>query len=122
MTREDARAAWDAASLTYSDLTSANIQRLRTIINDAMKASGVMAPSGRSAGTFRMQPHIKVWLQHKGFGVGLYCRAFYFKDREAVTFNDGGFIGFAGWADDINVQPILSGFTQWVSEISARAS
>lgn len=40
----------------------------------------------------------------------------YFKNREAVSFNYDGFIGFAGWADDKNVQPILSGFYCWIDE------
>lgn len=122
MTREEARAIWDASGLTYASLTSVNIRRLRDIINATMKTSGLMAPSSRGRGTLRMQPGFKVWLQHKGFGVGLYCRAFYFKDREAVTFNDGGFIGFAGWADPENIQPILAGFVAWVREISDAAA
>ena len=38
----------------------------------------------------------------------------YFKRREAISFNDGGFIGFAGWADKYNVQPFLKAFDRWV--------
>ncbi|MBB3947096.1 hypothetical protein GGQ73_003060 [Rhizobium skierniewicense] len=114
MTREEARAAWDTSGLTYAHLTASSVQKLRDLIGTKMKSSGLMAPSGRSAGTYRIQSKIKVWLQHGGFGCGLYCKAFYFKDREAVTFNDNGFIGFAGWADEVNVQPILSAFVEWV--------
>lgn len=47
------------------------------------------------------------------------CKADYFDDREAVTFNTDGFIGFAGWADNTNVQPILEGFKEWVREMKA---
>ena len=38
------------------------------------------------------------------------------KGREAISFNRGGFIGFAGWADDTNVQPFLRAFIRWVLE------
>jgi|WetSurMetagenome_2_1015567.scaffolds.fasta_scaffold02633_21 hypothetical protein len=34
----------------------------------------------------------------------------YFKNRECISFNRDGFIGFAGWASTCNTQPILKGF------------
>lgn len=37
--------------------------------------------------------------------------------REAVSFNRDGFIGFAGWADNENVQPILRATAQWASDV-----
>lgn len=40
----------------------------------------------------------------------------YFSGREAVSFNCDGFVGFAGWADRNNVQPILQGFVRWMTE------
>ena len=41
---------------------------------------------------------------------------FYFSGREAISFNEDGFIGIAGWADDTNVQPFLRAFHKWVCE------
>lgn len=38
----------------------------------------------------------------------------YFTDREAISFNEDGFIGFCGWADDHNSAPILKAFCEWV--------
>jgi len=119
ITRDEARAAWAASGLTYANLTLGNIQKLRDMIGAEMKSSGLIAPAGGAVGTYRIQPKIKAWLQSKGFGVELFCRSHYFKDREAITFNDGGFIGFAGWADETNVQPVLSAFVAWVGEVSA---
>jgi hypothetical protein len=37
----------------------------------------------------------------------------YFPIREAITFNEDGFIGFAGWADSDNVQPFIDAFLMW---------
>ena len=38
----------------------------------------------------------------------------YFTDREAISFNRDGFIGFAGWASDKNVKPFINAFMEWV--------
>ena len=48
----------------------------------------------------------------------LRCKSHYFDNREAITFNTDGFIGFAGWADKTNIQPILEGFREWVAEMA----
>lgn len=40
----------------------------------------------------------------------------YFKDREAISFNKDGFVGFAGWADSTNVRPFLKAFGRWATE------
>ena len=39
--------------------------------------------------------------------------AHYFANRECISFNRDGFIGFAGWADQGNVNPILRAFLKW---------
>lgn len=38
----------------------------------------------------------------------------YFTDREAISFNEDGFIGFAGWASSENVKPFHDAFVEWV--------
>lgn len=50
------------------------------------------------------------------FWAGIKCKSFYFTGREVVSFNRDGFIGFAGWADDKHIQPILDGFIEWTQE------
>ena len=40
-----------------------------------------------------------------------------FKSREGITFNEDGFIGFAGWADSENWKPFVTGFCKWVDYI-----
>ncbi len=113
--RADARQAFKDAGLTYSALTPESMRRLRAIINDHMKVSGLIL------GTFRCRQRGVVKETSSGRYAELRCRADYFDDREAVTFNTDGFIGFAGWADNRNVQPILAGFKEWVRELSKEA-
>ncbi|WP_353861239.1 hypothetical protein [Azospirillum formosense] len=117
MTRSDARAMWNASGLTYADLKHENLHRLISMIDAEMKASGMMQ------GSYRMCR--KLGLRHRNevpTQAAIRCKANYFGDREAVTFNSDGFIGFGGWADDTSIAPILTGFTRWVSEMRAALS
>jgi hypothetical protein len=107
MTRDEARAMFKGANLDYSALTPGNVQRLRTLINQRMKSSGLIKDS------FRCRQRA---VAREGYAE-IRCKSFYFDSREALTFNPDGFIGFAGWADDNNVQPILAGFAEWVKEV-----
>lgn len=44
------------------------------------------------------------------------CKANYFEDREAVSFNGDGFVGFCGWADGDNTQIVLDAFQSWLDD------
>lgn len=37
----------------------------------------------------------------------------HFEDREAITFNRDGFIGFSGWAGSRNTKPFIDAFIKW---------
>lgn len=72
-----------------------------------------MRPSYRK----KYQPQIN--LAEYGEGIRsafLRVSGFYFQGREAISFNEDGFIGIAGWADNTNVQPFLRAFYRWVCE------
>lgn len=115
ITREEARQAFEVAGLTYLALTPESMKRLRAIVNDHMKYSGAIK------GTYRCKLRGVVKETRAGRYAELRCKSYYFNDREAITFNTDGFIGFAGWADQGNVQPILKGFVEWVKEAAALA-
>ena len=111
-TRNQARAAFDRAGLTYAALTPESMKLLRTLINERMKSSGYMR------GTYRCRQRATVKQTPHGKYAEVRCKSDYFDDREAVSFNTDGFIGFAGWADDTNIEPVLSGFEAWVHEMA----
>lgn len=115
MTRDEARYAWIASGLNYSHLTLGRLQKLRDMLNYEMKASGLMPTAARSGGNFRANARIFAGISSGGWCAALTCRAAHFKKREAITFSDSGFIGFAGWADDVNVQPVLKAFVSWLA-------
>ena len=112
MTRDQARAVFDAAGLTYDVVTLESVQWLRTHINRHMRSSGLIQ------GSYRCRQRARVKQTRTGKFADVRCKAFYFDDREAASFNTDGFIGFAGWADDTNIQPVLAGFVDWVREVA----
>lgn len=110
MTRNEAREHWAAAGLTYGVLTKDSLEKLRSRIDAELRASGLIK-------NYRAAKTAKLWVSAGDTVADIRCHAHYFKDRQAVTFERDGFVGFAGWADDTNVQPILAAFTAWVDEI-----
>lgn len=109
--RDRARATWAASGLTYAILTPKYLARLRRLVDLELRESGLISGSFRAG---------RVRLSASGGDVAdLRCRAYYFSDRQAVTFERNGFIGFAGWADAENIQPIVRAFEKWVAEMVA---
>lgn len=109
LARDQARALWAESGLTYADLNAGHLRTLRGMIHRAMKASGLMS------GSFRAHQRFNIHLN----GADLRCRSNYFTGRQAITFEPTGFIGFAGWADQWSVQPILTAFCKWVPHVAA---
>lgn len=115
LTRDQARAAFNAAGLAYGVLTPVNVRRLRAHINYRMKKSGLIK------GTYRCHQRGTISKNSRGDVYAIIeCKAYYFDRREAVTFNSDGFIGLAGWADNENVQPVLAGFIEWIREMEVK--
>ena len=113
-TRAAAREIWAASGLHKDDLTPADLRDLRHHINKAMKDSGAMRD------TLRCRQRFSRKTNHRGeVCIDLRCKSVYFDDRQAITFETDGFVGFAGWADDTHVAPILTGFTQWLESRAA---
>ena len=110
LTSSDMREYFSDCGLSYSEhVNRENLSLLHSLMNIEMIKSGCLQSS------FRMEPKMQFkQTKKRGFEfAGLTCEAFYFGGREAVSFNGDGFIGFAGWSDNVNVQPILRGFKKW---------
>jgi hypothetical protein len=108
LTRDQAREQFKESGLAEVPITLERMIALREAINAEMLSSGLMD------GTFHMKHHSNIKI-HDNNCAELRCQSHYFDNREAVTFNENGFVGFAGWADDFNVQPILAGFLTWMT-------
>lgn len=115
MTRDEARAHWDASALSYEHISLGKLWRLRELLGIELRASGYMR------GTYGVESQVLA-TDYAPDGrlifADLQCRSHYFRKRQAVTFEENGFIGFAGWADDENIQPVLKAFCRWVDELA----
>lgn len=73
--------------------------------------------AGGFSKTCDMRMSKKIVFKYNGHGMAcayLYVNSNYFTQREAISFNSDGFIGFAGWAADESVKPFISAFNRWV--------
>lgn len=113
LSRDDARQHWAASGLNFAVLTPANLTRLRDLLDEQMR-------DGYLRGTFRAGRMTLAKSEKNDTVADIRCTAWYFKGRQArqcITFERCGFIGFAGWSDDTNIQPILRAFMAWVDEL-----
>lgn len=120
LTREQMRALWERSGLCYEDLMANDIRALEGYLAIECarheQTPSVCRMEMHPAYRKKYQPQINV--AENGYGIEsafLRVSGSYFQGREAVSFNADGRIGFAGWADDRNVQPFLRGFYCWLA-------
>lgn len=109
LTNNHARAYFVKCGLTYQDVTKDHFKKLRAMVNKKLKTSNCFE------GSYACYGRIKYTSSDKGgvFYAHFDCQAYYFEKRQCITFEQDGFIGFAGWSDDKNRQPILQSFIEW---------
>ncbi|WP_130811422.1 hypothetical protein [Olsenella sp. Marseille-P4559] len=118
LTRDQARKLFND-NLTYSKVSANDVRALQGFLcieyaqHERNGEHMEMRPSYRK----RTAPQITV--AESGIGIQsayLFVSGFYFHGREAISFNDDGYIGFAGWANGTTIQPFLRAFMRWISE------
>lgn len=113
LTRDQMRALWEGSGLSYGDIRRVDISRLESYLGDALD------------GNF-LETGLSMWVRFGKSIVGhapdgsIECAFVRIADPgsvdlEGVSFNRDGFIGFAGWASDENVQPVLRAFKRWLT-------
>jgi hypothetical protein len=129
MTNNEAREYFKSKGLDYSILSQKKRDLLREFVRKELKSFR----NGQFRMIVRRQNKTKdlriednritfFGIRAKGFNTmtikGETKEFVHFDDREAISFNRDGFIGFAGWADSKNVQPFLSAFVKWCDLVS----
>lgn len=111
-TNDEARQYFKDKGLTYADITDGDILTLTMMLNQELKKSN---KAEETSCVMRLSE--KIDIKHRSNGsitaCYLYMNSHYFTRREAISFNRDGFIGFAGWADQGNVNPLLRAFLRW---------
>lgn len=112
-TSEEARQYFADKGLAYSDITEGDILVLVGNLNKEIKKSNKAGET--SVDTMHLSKKVTMKKNRDGSIINcyLYMNSHYFTQREAISFNADGFIGFAGWADQGNTNPILRAFLSW---------
>lgn len=118
-TNDEAREYFKECGLTYKDITEGDILSLVLLINRELKKSNKIGET--SVNTMRLSE--KMDMENNTDGTiktcFLYMNSHYFTRREAISFNQDGFIGFAGWADSGNLNPLKRAFLAWCDQLKA---
>ena len=118
-TTKEARQYFRDKGLSYHDITEGDILSLLMLLNREIKKSNKAGET--SVSTMHMSSKIDMKKRTNGTIIKcfLYVNSHYFTRREAISFNEDGFIGFAGWADQVNTNPLLRAFLRWCDDLAA---
>lgn len=100
MNRDQARKALKDAGINTSTLTDIQLKKLRAILTNRLIRSNIY------------QGEIKLSRARKNLNF-IRVDTYQWNGRDAISFNDDGFIGIASWASDINVKPFISALIEW---------
>ena len=117
-TRDFARDYFKSYGLTYGDIVEGDIAVLVMLLDQEIKLSNKINET--STGTMTLSRKID-FIDNSNDTMAecyLYVNDRYYENRECISFNADGFIGFCGWADPGNTNPILRAFLQWCDFLS----
>ena len=117
-TTKEARQYFRDKGLSYHDITEGDILFLLMLLNREIKKSNKAGET--SVSTMHMSSKIDMKKRTNGTIIKcfLYINSHYFTRREAISFNEDGYIGFAGWADQGNTNPLLRAFLRWCDDLA----
>jgi hypothetical protein len=116
-TNEEAREHFKSRGLTYKDITEGDILALVLMLNKELKISNKRGETSVNTMTLSKKIDMKKNTDGSIKSCFLYLNSHYFTRREAISFNQDGFIGFAGWADDGNLNPLKRAFLTWCDQL-----
>lgn len=112
-TTNEAREYFKNKGLTYDSISEGDILILSMMLEKELKKSNKSGETSVSTMTLSKKIDMKKKTNGHIICCFLYMNSHYFTQREAISFNRDGFIGFAGWADTGNTNPLLRGFLKW---------
>lgn len=118
--RELAREYFKKCNLTYDDIDMNAIYRLIKILNFKIFEANscmLMINEPKLRGRYT---NVKLNKNGKLIFAEIRVKGTYFDDREAITFNEDGFIGICGWADGYNLTPFVLGFKDWCDWLKSK--
>jgi len=110
----------------YSDITQSDFFRLVSYVCEELELFNKLLdanPDMYGIRTMKLSTELKRNMPQcttfrnkfiKGF---IKVDSHYFRGREAISFNEDGFIGIAGWASNTNEIPFIKAMKRWVEEL-----
>ena len=128
--RQTARNHFEEAGLTYSDIKEKDFYMLLALLAEELEKLGeeVKDPNTHGIASMRISDRngLKRYLpifNKKDNGeletAYIFVDSHYFNGREAISFNRD-FVGFAGWADDTNIQPFVKAFIRFTDYLKGK--
>ena len=128
--RQTARNHFEEAGLTYSDIKEKDFYMLLALLAEELEkfSEEVKDPNTHGISSMRISDRngLKRYLpifNKKDSGeletAYIYVDSNYFNGREAISFNRD-FVGFAGWADDTNIQPFVKAFIRFTDYLRGK--
>lgn len=118
MTNDEAREYFKNKNLTYNDITPGDICVLVMMLNKSIKKACKNSEMSVDSITMSEKIRSKYTTNGRLKECYLFMNSHYFTRRECISFNKDGFIGFAGWAGDRNVKPVIETFVKWVDYLT----
>lgn len=118
VTNGEAREKFASMGLCYASLDEPKIRLLYAMLAEELKLFRECEDDAKMGMTLGQRLEMSVSIDGQFQHAFMYVDGSYFKEREAISFNPGGFIGFGGWASGKNVQPMLRAFIKWCDAIS----
>lgn len=115
-TTQQARDLFAEKIVSYQNVSEGDILALVMIINQKLKIHNKKGEA--SICSLSLSKKIKMKRKSNGSIENCYLRvnSNYFTGREAISFNNDGFIGFCGELDQSNTQPFLDAFEEWINK------
>lgn len=116
-TTNEAREFFKNRGLSYDSIHEGDILILCMMLQKELKKSN---KAGETSVTMTLSKRVDMKKKSNGSITEcyIYMNAHYFTRRECISFNRDGFIGFAGWADQGNTNPLLRAFLEWCNYLT----
>jgi hypothetical protein len=116
VTNDEARQYFKDKGLTYDCLNELSIDMLINLIDSEILK---MRKQDKECILISVNKRYKSKKKNGEFEwIDLTVKGTYFDNRQAISFERDGFIGFAGWASTKNTKPFIDGFIKWCDAIA----
>ena len=117
-TNNEAREFFKNRGLSYDSIHEGDILILCMMLQKELKKSNKTGETSVTTMTLSKRTDMKKKSNGSITECYIYMNSHYFTRRECISFNRDGFIGFAGWADQGNTNPILRAFLEWCNYLA----